>query len=198
MSFYRNYGKRMFDVFLSISFLLCFLWLYLLIALVYVLTFNLPLFYTSVRIGKNGKAFCMIKFRTLHTDVQLPLHQRTFWLGKFLRKTNLDEIPQVWNVLKGEMSWVGPRPLPWSYRAVLSELQQQRHDILPGITGLAQVSGKNTLPWERKFEYDIQYIREFSFAGDVKILFRTLVEILSFRKDVSLDERPLLEHKQNS
>lgn len=198
MSFYRIYGKRLFDVVLSICFFVCFLWLYLLIVLVYVLTFNIPVFYVSVRIGKNERAFRMLKFRTLHIDERLPLHQRTFWLGKLLRKTNLDELPQVWHVLKGEMSWVGPRPLPVSYDLAMTEAQRMRHKVLPGITGLAQVSGKNNLPWARKFEYDLQYIKELSFSKDIKILFRTLVEMLSFRRDLSLEEKPPLEIKPDS
>jgi lipopolysaccharide/colanic/teichoic acid biosynthesis glycosyltransferase len=197
MNFYRKYGKRLFDVLLSLCFLFCFLWVYLLIVLIYLFTINLPVFYTSLRIGKNGKTFRMIKFRTLHPDEQLPLHQRTFWLGKWLRKTNLDELPQVWHVLRGEMSWVGPRPLPSSYETMLTDYQKVRYSVLPGITGLAQVNGKNSLPWEKKFEYDLQYVNDLSLLNDVIILFRTLVIILSFKEDVSLDEKPLLQNKQN-
>lgn len=197
MNFYRAYGKRWFDVLFSLLFLITFSWLYVVIFLMYLLTGNLPVFYVSLRMGKNGKAFRMIKFRTLLTDEKLPLHQRTFWLGKLLRKTNLDELPQVWHVLKGEMSWVGPRPLPLSYEGAMTETQRMRHTVLPGITGLSQVNGKNNLSWEKKFEYDLQYIKWLSFIEDLKILFRTLVEVFKFRRDVSLEEKPLTHPTQN-
>lgn len=132
----------------------------------------------------------MLKFRSLNTKEQLPLKARQFWLGKFLRATNLDELPQLWNVLKGEMSLVGPRPLPIAYEPLLSNEHKQRHAVLPGITGLAQVNGKNTLSWEKKFEFDLRYVRSISFWLDAGILFKTIAMMLWPKKDVSLDEKP--------
>lgn len=131
----------------------------------------------------------MLKFRSLKSNDQLPLKERQFWLGKLLRATNLDELPQLWNVLKGEMSLVGPRPLPMEYEPLLSAVQKQRHEVLPGITGLAQVNGKNTLSWERKFEYDLKYVREISFWLDLRILLKTVALVVRMNKDVSLDEK---------
>jgi lipopolysaccharide/colanic/teichoic acid biosynthesis glycosyltransferase len=131
----------------------------------------------------------MMKFRTLKTNEQLPLKARQFWLGKFLRATNLDELPQLWNVLKGEMSLVGPRPLPIAYESLLSADQKKRHAVLPGITGLAQVNGKNTLSWEKKFEFDLKYVREISFWLDLKIVLKTVALVVQMSKDVSLDEK---------
>lgn len=191
MSFYRDRGKRLFDVVFSMFILSFFSWIYLIIIVCYLITFNFPVFYTSMRIGKNNVPFRMFKFRTLHSDESLPLLERTFFLGNILRKTNLDELPQVWNVIRGEMSWVGPRPLPVDYASSLTAEQRNRHSIRPGITGLAQVSGKNSLLWQKKFEYDLQYLKEISFLKDIQILLKTLVELISCKEDISLREKPL-------
>lgn len=195
MNSYQTYGKRLFDFSFSLVFIIAFCWLYTLIILLYFLSGNFPVFYRSLRIGKNGAPFWMIKFRTLSTNEYLPLHQRVFWLGRLLRKTNLDEIPQVWNVLKGEMSWVGPRPLPVTYESAMTDEQKKRHHVLPGITGLAQIKGKNNLSWDKKFEYDLQYVNKMSLSRDIKILFLTLIEIISLRNDVSLNEQSLIREK---
>lgn len=173
----------------SVLLFLLFSWVFVLIFTLYILSFEFPCLYKSVRIGKSGRHFTMMKFRTLNTNEQLPLKDRQFWLGKFLRATNLDELPQLWNVLKGEMSLVGPRPLPEAYEPLLSGAQKTRHAVLPGITGLAQVNGKNTLSWERKFEFDLQYVREISLGLDLKILFKTVALVIQMNKDVSLDEK---------
>jgi lipopolysaccharide/colanic/teichoic acid biosynthesis glycosyltransferase len=130
----------------------------------------------------------MIKFRTLSVNEQLTLHERRFLLGNFLRITNLDELPQLWNVLKGEMSLVGPRPLPVEYARLFSEEQKKRHDVLPGITGLAQISGKNNISWNQKFKYDLEYVSNVSFRTDCMILLKTLTLVLSMKRDVSLQE----------
>lgn len=130
----------------------------------------------------------MVKFRTLSRDEELPLYERRFSLGNFLRVTNLDELPQFWNILKGDMSLVGPRPLPLEYGSLFSEEQKKRHDVLPGITGLAQVSGKNSIAWPEKFKLDIKYVNHISFRLDCLILFKTLTLALSLKRDVSLEE----------
>lgn len=191
--FYRTSGKRIVDVCVVILSLVLFMWFILvLILLLFVVSGEMPLMYKASRIGKDGKLFTMLKFRTLNTNEQLPLKDRQFWLGKFLRATNLDELPQLWNVLKGEMSLVGPRPLPIEYEPLLSNEQKQRHSVLPGITGLAQVNGKNTLSWEKKFEFDLQYVREISMGLDLKILLKTVALVVQMNKDVSLDEKRFL------
>jgi undecaprenyl phosphate N,N'-diacetylbacillosamine 1-phosphate transferase len=187
-SFYKQYLKRAIDLLISLFFFLLFSWLFVLIVLGYLLTFNFPVFYFSKRIGKSRKHFTMFKFRTLSTHTQYALSQRQFVLGRILRFTNLDELPQLWNVLKGEMSLVGPRPLPVDYEQLFSNEQNKRHEVLPGITGLAQVNGKNNLSWDEKFRFDLEYVNKVSFVLDLKIIFKTLILALSFRKDDSLAE----------
>jgi lipopolysaccharide/colanic/teichoic acid biosynthesis glycosyltransferase len=130
----------------------------------------------------------MWKFRTLSMDEQLPLTERNFIWGKLLRFTSLDELPQLWNILRGEMSFIGPRPLPEEYLPLYSEEQIRRHDVKPGVTGWAQVNGRNSISWQKKFELDIYYVNNVSLKLDFAILIKTLVLILSFEKDVSLSE----------
>lgn len=166
-------------------------WLYLLIVLIYLVTFSFPVLFRQQRIGKGEKHFAILKFRTLNGTDQDAAGHRRFWLGNVLRVTNLDEFPQLWNVLKGEMSLVGPRPLPIAYAPLFTPEQQKRHTVLPGITGLAQISGKNSLAWNDKFTLDLQYVREVSFRTDCIILLKTLTLVISLKRDVSLHERKL-------
>jgi|JI10StandDraft_1071094.scaffolds.fasta_scaffold02549_6 undecaprenyl phosphate N,N'-diacetylbacillosamine 1-phosphate transferase len=177
------------DLFFSLLFFIFFFGVFLVLILFFLVTLNLPIFYVSKRIGKSGKVFEMYKFRTLSTDLNQDLIERQFPLGRFLRFTNLDELPQLWNVLKGEMSLVGPRPLPVDYVNLFSGEQNNRHQVLPGITGLAQVKGKNDLSWNDKFKLDLEYVNKISFLLDIQILFKTLILALSFKKDTSLAEK---------
>lgn len=181
----------MLDITIILVFIIFFWWFFILIPIIYIISIQSPLFYISKRAGRKGNEFSMIKFRTLAVNDKLPLHQRRFWLGNFLRFTNLDELPQLWNVLKGEMSLVGPRPLPVAYLPLMSEEQKKRFQVRPGITGLAQVNGKNSLSWEEKFEYDLAYLSRISLTTDVQILLKTMLLMLSMKKDVSLMEGPL-------
>lgn len=186
---YKQSGKIIFDKVVTVLLLVLTSWLIILILMLYLISFQIPVLYKSLRIGRAGSPFTMFKFRTLETNDKLALNDRQFWLGKFLRATNLDELPQFWNVLKGDMSLIGPRPLPVAYASLLSEEQKQRHQVLPGITGLAQVNGKNSLPWEKKFKYDLKYVHEVSFLLDIQILFKTVALMVSMKKDVSLNEK---------
>lgn len=188
---YRQGGKILFDRIMAIIILVLASWLIILIVLLYAISFQFPVLYKSVRIGMHARPFIMFKFRTLLANNKLPVKERQFWLGNALRFTNLDELPQLWNVLKGDMSLVGPRPLPIAYASLLSDNQEQRHQVKPGITGLAQVNGKNSLPWGNKFEFDLYYVKHLSFLLDVKILLKTVALLLLMKKDVSLDEKPL-------
>lgn len=176
------------DSILTVLLMLLLSWLGVLIVIVYYLTGNAPVWFTQARIGKDRQVFTMIKFRTLTNDTTRPLQQRRFALGNFLRATNLDELPQLWNVLKGEMSLVGPRPLPVEYGPLISEEQHLRHTVRPGITGLAQVSGKNTLAWKEKFAHDLHYVNHISPGQDGLILLKTLTLAVSMKRDVSLEE----------
>lgn len=187
--FYPRYGKRFFDVVLAIIMIIALLWIFVLISLVYLLTLSFPILFIQERLGKNQSVFNMIKFRTLSNNYQLPLQERRFALGDFLRATNLDELPQLWNVLKGEMSLVGPRPLLLEYKSKFSPEQNVRHDVLPGITGLAQISGKNAIPWTQKLELDVEYVRRMSFKLDCLILLKTVTFVLSMKRDISLNEQ---------
>jgi lipopolysaccharide/colanic/teichoic acid biosynthesis glycosyltransferase len=185
---YLSIGKRIFDVSIAIvgSFFFC--WLFLVVCASYILLFQYPIFFFQKRIGRFGKPFMMIKFRTLKPGDQLPLMQRTFGLGTVLRFLSLDEMPQLINVLKGEMSIVGPRPLPVEYGDLMNDRQKTRHLLRPGITGITQVSGRHAISWEKKFEMDIQYVNQVSFWMDLKIILKTLFLLLTPRKDVSLLE----------
>jgi undecaprenyl phosphate N,N'-diacetylbacillosamine 1-phosphate transferase len=184
---YISYFKRAVDIFLSLITIVLFWWLFLLIIVLYCITFQLPIFFFQERIGKEQKPFLLIKFRSLINSNQ-SLQMRRFWLGDLLRFLSLDELPQIWNVLKGEMSFIGPRPLPTEYLQLMNTAQKARHKVLPGITGWTQVSGRHSLSWDQKFELDNYYVNNLSLGLDLHILFKTIVLLLSFRKDRSLAE----------
>jgi undecaprenyl phosphate N,N'-diacetylbacillosamine 1-phosphate transferase len=140
-------------------------------------------FFFQLRPGKNAKLFKIVKFKTMNdkkdkTGALLPDAQRITALGAFVRKTSLDELPQLLNVLKGEMSLIGPRPLLPEYLPLYSELQNRRHDLRPGITGWAQVNGRNAISWSQKFEYDVWYVDKMSFGLDIKIVLKTIKKVL--------------------
>jgi undecaprenyl phosphate N,N'-diacetylbacillosamine 1-phosphate transferase len=185
---YKRYGKRIFDLIICIFVFVVFSWLFLLILFCYCITFQFPIFFTQFRTGKNNIPFIMWKFRTLSSEEDKSLDERRFKLGDFLRATNLDELPQLWNVLKGEMSLVGPRPLPLEYEPLFTPEQRARHSVLPGITGLAQVYGKNGISWEQKFNYDLEYMKKITFLSDIKILLKTITLVLTMKRDISLKE----------
>ena len=144
-----------------------------------------PVFFRQERAGRNGRPFRLVKFRTM-LEGDGPDEERLTKFGRLLRSTSLDELPELWNVLKGEMSLVGPRPLPVRYLPRYTPEQNRRHEVLPGITGWAQVNGRNTLDWETKFRYDVDYVDSRSLWLDVKILFLTLAQVV-VRKDIVHD-----------
>lgn len=185
---YRTVGKSIFDYILLLILLVPAILIFILVMFIYLVQGAMPIFYSQQRIGKNGKPFILHKFRTLSTDTTKSLSARRFAWGNFLRITNLDELPQLWNVLKGEMSLIGPRPLPLEYQPLFSPEQNKRHDVLPGITGLAQISGKNNLPWPEKFKHDLDYLNRCSLWLDLTILFKTFLLALSLKQDTSLNE----------
>lgn len=153
-------------------------------------------FFKQFRIGKNKKAFKIYKFKTMSeaVDVQGNLLPDTFRItvfGKFLRATSLDELPQLINVLKGDMSIVGPRPLLPNYAHLYSDFQNIRHQVLPGITGFTQVKGRNALTWQERFELDIFYVKNISFVFDCKILFLTLFAVIQLKKSQPSEDIPI-------
>lgn len=181
--FYKNILKPLFDAVLALLFLLLLSPIFLFILIV--LTFankGKPFFYQP-RPGQNEKIFKIIKFKTMNEQRGidgdlLPDKDRLTSVGKFVRKTSLDEIPQLLNVIKGDMSLIGPRPLLVKYLPLYSDFQKRRHDVRPGITGWAQVNGRNALSWEDKFKYDVWYVDNQSFSLDVKIFLRTLKKVV--------------------
>ena len=177
-----KFFKRLFDIIASASGLIFLSPVFLI--LIYLIRKNLgePVFFTQDRPGKDGKPFKMIKFRSMRDAVDkdgnpLPDSERLTPFGKKLRATSLDELPELWNVLKGDMSLVGPRPLLMSYLPLYNEFQNRRHEMKPGVTGWAQVNGRNALSWDEKFAHDIWYIDHYSFWLDMKILFLTVKKV---------------------
>jgi lipopolysaccharide/colanic/teichoic acid biosynthesis glycosyltransferase len=183
--------KRVFDFLLSFVSLLLLLPALMLLALLVWVNIGTPIFFAQTRPGLHGKAFTMLKFRTMTNargaDGELFSDaERLTRFGRFLRSTSLDELPELWNVLKGDMSLVGPRPLLTEYLPLYSSEQVRRHDVRPGITGWAQVSGRNAISWEKKFKLDVWYVDNQSFWLDVKILFLTVRRVLQ-RQGISAD-----------
>jgi undecaprenyl phosphate N,N'-diacetylbacillosamine 1-phosphate transferase len=151
------------------------------------------IFFLDERTGLRGRPFTMIKFRTMSdkTDGGADVERdRVTGLGRFLRRTSLDELPQLWNVLRRDMSFIGPRPLPVAYHSLFSPLELRRYDALPGMTGWAQVNGRHGIGWKKKFELDVYYVDRISFLLDLRIVLATAIVILSFKKDISLEEKP--------
>lgn len=156
---------------------------FLFVAIILAIVNNGPPFFLQSRPGKNGRLFKIIKFKTM-TDAKnkegdlLPDAQRLTLVGKFIRKTSLDEIPQLINVLKGDMSLIGPRPLLPGYMEIYTDFQKQRHLVRPGITGWAQINGRNAISWTKKIEYDVWYVKHVSFRLDVKIIWKTVLKVV--------------------
>ena len=175
--------KRLMDLALSLFGLVILIIPIGVLAVMVYLKLGSPIFFKQMRPGLNGKLFCMIKFRTMSEGLDnagnlLADGQRLLPLGRFLRATSLDELPEVWNVLKGEMSFVGPRPLLVEYLPLYSIEQARRLNVLPGITGWAQVNGRNAISWEEKFALDIWYLDNYSLWLDIKILLLTIQKVL--------------------
>ena len=186
--FYEKYIKRALDIFLSGGALLI-LWPVLLITAILVrMKLGSPVIFCQERPGKDEKIFKLYKFRSMsdQRDAEgnlLPDEVRLTKFGRLLRSTSLDELPELWNIFKGDMSIVGPRPLLVAYLPYYTEEERHRHDVRPGLTGLAQVNGRNALLWEEKFAYDLQYVNKVSFGMDVRIVAMTIGKVLH-RSDV--------------
>ena len=176
--------KRIFDIITSLIGLIIFTPLLFLISIAILVFDGFPILFVQARLGKDKEEFNIIKFRTMKVGASISSandEMRQTLLGKFLRKSSLDELPVLINVLKGEMSLVGPRPLLIKYSKRFNSFQNRRHEVLPGITGLAQIKGRNQISWEEKFIYDVQYIDEHNFLLDIKILFKTMTLVLFFK-----------------
>jgi lipopolysaccharide/colanic/teichoic acid biosynthesis glycosyltransferase len=191
--FYTKLIKPIFDFLAALTGLLIISPVLLVLVIVLTVENNgKPFFYQS-RTGKNGKLFNIIKLKTMNDKTNangdlLPALERVTKIGNFCRKYSLDEIPQLINILKGDMSLIGPRPLLPDYLKYYNESQMRRHEVFPGITGWAQVNGRNTISWEKKFEYDVFYVDNMSFMLDLKILLKTIYKVIS-RKDINNSDK---------
>ena len=183
---YAKFIKRPLDFFLSLCAIIVLMPFLIIFAIIGAIVMKGNPFFTQERPGKDEKIFKLIKFRTMTCETDengnpLPDEVRLTKYGKFLRSTSIDELPELFNILKGDMSIVGPRPLLVKYLPLYNERQKHRHDVTPGLTGLAQINGRNSLTWEQKFEDDIKYIENITFLGDIRIIFLTVYKV--FKRD---------------
>ena len=180
---YEKYFKRPLDFILGVLTIIAFSWLYIILVVLGIFFMRGNPFFTQERPGKNEKIFKLVKFRTMDNrkdknGVLLPDEIRLNRYGKFLRSTSLDELPEIFNIIKGDMSIIGPRPLLVRYLPYYSTEEHHRHDVRPGLTGYAQVHGRNYVSWEEKFKMDIKYVNTISFKGDFKIITDTIKTVL--------------------
>lgn len=197
MNLYKNFFKRLIDILVSSSALILLSPIFLLLIIIIRIKLGSPVFFSQKRPGKNGKIFKMYKFRSM-TDKKdqngnlLPDHERLPEFGQKLRGTSLDELPELWNILKGDMSLIGPRPLLPSYLSLYNEFQKRRHEVKPGLTGWAQVNGRNNLNWPERFKLDVEYVDNISLLTDIQIFIQTIEKVL--KKDgISSEESVTME-----
>ena len=189
---YKKFIKRLLDILISLVILILFCWLYLILAILVRVKLGSPVLFKQPRPGKDEKIFNMYKFRTM-TDKRdadgklLPDSERLTSFGKLLRKTSLDELPELFCILKGDMSFIGPRPLLVEYLPYYTEREKLRHTVRPGLTGLAQASGRNTVDWDTRFELDAVYVEKLSFLMDLKVIAMTVKTVLYHSDQVADD-----------
>lgn len=195
---YKNYIKRFLDFFIALFVILLLSPIFIfLIIWIHFANKGDGVFFLQERPGKNNKLFKVIKFKTMRYEFDdngnlLPAEQRLTSIGKFVRSTSLDELPQLFNVLKGDMALIGPRPLLTRYLELYSPVQARRHEVRPGLTGWAQCNGRNDISWKRKFELDVWYVDHISFLLDLKIIFKTIKKVLK-REGISKGESVIIE-----
>ncbi|HFU4116536.1 TPA: sugar transferase [Streptococcus suis] len=194
---YEKYSKRLIDFTLSLIAIILLSPVIILVSVLVYFKLGSPVLFKQERPGKNEKIFKMYKFRTMTDEKDekgelLPDSVRLTAFGKWLRSTSLDELPELFNILKGDMSIVGPRPLLSKYLPLYSEEQARRHEVRPGLTGYAQANGRNSLNWEEKFIMDVEYVDNITFKGDVKIIFQTILAV-SKRSGISSAESATME-----
>ena len=180
---YKSFIKTFLDFMLALIGLIILMPLFIIISVLIIFKLNAPVFFKQSRPGLNGETFEIYKFRTMTNEcdengVPLSDEERLSKFGKFLRSTSLDELPGLWNVLNGTMSLIGPRPLLIEYLPLYSDRQARRHEVKPGITGWAQVNGRNAIEWNEKFELDVWYVENLTFFLDIKILYLTLKKVI--------------------
>ncbi|MFI3163504.1 MAG: sugar transferase [Bacillota bacterium] len=201
--FYRQFFKRFYDIVCSLLALIVFSPLFLILIIIGAIKMGGNPFYTQARPGKNEKIFKLIKFRSMTNKKDengelLPDEIRLTTYGKFLRKTSLDELPEAINILLGHMSIIGPRPLLVQYLERYNEEQKQRHNVRPGLSGLAQVNGRNAISWEQKFFFDVKYVNTYTFFGDIKILFQTVFKAFVKAEGISQEDNATMQEFMGS
>ena len=194
---YKLFIKPLFDKVLALILIILFSPVMLITAVLIYLKMKRPIIFTQERPGYKGKIFKIYKFRTMTNEKDekgnlLPDEMRLKGIGKVIRSLSLDELPQLFNVLKGDMSFIGPRPLLVEYLPLYNKDQKKRHDVLPGITGLAQVKGRNSISWRRKFRYDLFYVKNVSFCLDLYIIYLTIIKVLK-RDGISQEGKATME-----
>lgn len=201
---YEAFFKRLIDIVACILVMIFFGWLYLILAIIVRINLGSPVIFTQDRPGRNGNVFKLYKFRSMsdkrdENGELLPDKQRLNKFGRILRSTSLDELPEMFNILKGDMSIVGPRPLLVKYLDHYNSHDARRHEVRPGLTGLAQVSGRNTASWKEKFEKDIEYVDNLTFLMDVKVVFMTVKKVFA-REGIEFTEghQPIMEYFEES
>lgn len=188
---YNKYIKRILDILISLTFIVLFSWLYLILVILVRIKLGSPVLFCQERPGYNEKIFKLYKFRTM-TDKRdekgnlLPDSERLTKFGSMLRSTSLDELPEMFNILKGDMSLIGPRPLLVEYLPYYTDEERLRHSVRPGLTGLAQVSGRNYLAWDKRLARDVEYVNHISFIMDVKIIIKTIMVVLK-KENIAID-----------
>ena len=197
VSFYEKYIKRVLDILCSLAAIILFCWLFAVVALLVRIKLGSPVIFKQPRPGKDEKVFMLHKFRSMTDETDdkgelLPDEMRLTRFGRFLRSTSLDELPELWDILIGNMSIIGPRPLLVKYLPLYNNEQRRRHEVRPGLTGWAQVHGRNLTSWEERFAYDTDYVDHLSFALDVKIVFMT-VHCVFAREGISAEGSATME-----
>ena len=188
---YERFFKRPLDIVCALAAIIVFSWLYIIVAILVRIKLGRPVLFTQERPGKDEKIFKLYKFRTM-TDERdengnlLPDDVRLTKFGRLLRSTSLDELPEAFNILKGDMSVIGPRPLLVQYLPYYTEEEKHRHDVRPGLSGLAQVNGRNFVGWDHRLAYDVQYVKKITFVGDISIVFQTVFKFLK-KEDIAVD-----------
>ena len=199
---YKNFFKRIIDFTLSLIAIIVLSPVLLIVAFLVKTKLGSPVLFTQDRPGKDGKIFKMYKFRSMTSETDengnlLPDEVRLTSFGKKLRSTSLDELPELFNILKGDMSIVGPRPLLVKYLPLYNDFQKHRHDVRPGFTGYAQVNGRNSISWEEKFDLDVYYVNNISLLLDIKIILKT-VKVVLFREGISSETSVTMEEFRGS
>ena len=187
---YRKYFKRPLDILLSLCAIIVLSPVLVIVALLVRTKLGRPIIFKQLRLGKNERVFSIYKFRTMNSKIDengklLPDSERLTKFGLLMRSSSLDELPSLWNILKGDMSIVGPRPLPIVYQPYFNDIEKGRHKVRGGLTGLAQINGRNSLSWESKFMYDLEYIQNISLKDDMTIIFLTVKKVIN-RENVGI------------